>query len=133
MNHLNKKSFTTLFTMASRRIKYLHINQGKETCILKFTKYCWRKLRHKIKCLWIKRSNYRVDVLCLLAQSCPTLCDFMFYSQPDSSFHGDSLSKNNGMGCHPLFQGIFSTQVSHMASGFFTVWTTKEAHKYWSG
>ena len=25
------------------------------------------------------------------------------------------------------------TQVSHIASGFFTVWASREAHEYWSG
>ena len=28
--------------------------------------------------------------LCLAAQLCPTLCDFMDYSLPESSVHGDS-------------------------------------------
>jgi len=31
-------------------------------------------------------------------------------SLPGSSVHGDSLGKNTGVGCHPLLQGIFSTQ-----------------------
>ena len=32
---------------------------------------------------------------------------------PGSSVHGDSPGKNTGVGCHALFQGIFSTQESH--------------------
>ena len=35
-------------------------------------------------------------VLCLVAQSCPTLCDPMDCSLPASSIHGDSPSKNTG-------------------------------------
>ena len=43
-------------------------------------------------------------------QSCPTLCDPMDYSLPDSSVHGDSPGKNTGVSCHALNQGIFLTQ-----------------------
>ena len=43
-------------------------------------------------------------VLCLVAQSCPTLCDPMDCSLPGSSVHGDSPSKNTGVGCHALLQ-----------------------------
>ena len=62
--------------------------------------------------------------VCLVAQSCPTLCNTMDCSPPGSSVHGDSSGKNTGVGCHALLQGIFSTQGSnppHIASGFFTV------------
>ena len=47
-------------------------------------------------------------VLCLVAQSCLTLCDPM-----DSSVHEDSPGKNTGVGCHALLQGIFPTQGSN--------------------
>ena len=49
--------------------------------------------------------------MCLVAQSCPTLCDPMDCSPPGSSIHGDSPGKNTGVGCHALLQGIFPTQV----------------------
>ena len=51
-------------------------------------------------------------VLCLVAQSCPTLCNPMDCSPPGSSVHGDSPGKNTGVGCHALLQGIFPTQGS---------------------
>ena len=51
-----------------------------------------------------------VLVLCLLAQSCPILCDPMDCNLPSSSVHGDSPGKNTGVGCHALLQGIFPTQ-----------------------
>ena len=54
-------------------------------------------------------------------------------SLPDSSVHGDSSGKNTGVGCHACLQGIFPTQVSCIAGGFFTIWITREAHEYWSG
>ena len=47
---------------------------------------------------------------------------------PGSSVPGDSPGKNTGVGCHALLQGIFRTQLSHIAGRFFTVWATREAH-----
>ena len=49
-----------------------------------------------------------------LAQSCPTLCDPMDCSMPDSSVLRDSPGKNTGVGCHALLQGIFPTQVLNL-------------------
>ena len=43
--------------------------------------------------------------VCLVAQSCPTLCDPMDCSPPGSSVHGDSSGKDIGVGCHALLQG----------------------------
>ena len=64
-------------------------------------------------------------VLCLVTQSCLTLCNPMDCNPSGSSAHGDSRGKNTGVGCHFLLQGIFptqgSTQVSHIAGRFFTV------------
>ena len=48
--------------------------------------------------------------LCLVAQSCPTLCDPMDCSPSGSSILGDSQGKNAGVGFHALLQGIFPTQ-----------------------
>ena len=48
--------------------------------------------------------------LCLVAQSCPTLCDPMDCSPSGSSVLGDSPGKNAGVGCHALLQEIFPTQ-----------------------
>ena len=63
-------------------------------------------------------------MLCLVAQSCPTLCNPMDCSPTGFSVHGDSLSKYTTVGCHALLQGVFPTQdltqVSHIAGRFFT-------------
>ena len=63
-------------------------------------------------------------LLCLVTQSCLTLCDPMDYSPPCFSIHGDSPGKNTGVGCHALHQGIFPTQRSnpgsHIAGGFLS-------------
>ena len=45
----------------------------------------------------------------------------------------NSPAQNTGVGNHSLLQGIFPTQVSHMAGGFSTSWATREAQEYWSG
>ena len=50
---------------------------------------------------------------CLVAESCPSLCDPMDCSPPGSSVRGDSPCKNTGVGCHALLQGIFPTQGSN--------------------
>ena len=52
-------------------------------------------------------------VLCLVTQSCLTLCNTMDCTPPGSSVHGDSPGKNTGLGCHALLQGIFLTQGSN--------------------
>ena len=55
-----------------------------------------------------------VTSLCLVAQSCLTLCDPLDCSPQGSSVHGDSPGKNTEMGCHALLQGIFPTQQSNL-------------------
>ena len=53
-------------------------------------------------------------MLCLVTQSCPTLCDPWTVGSPvGSSIHRDSPGKNTGMGCHVLLHGIFPTQESN--------------------
>ena len=54
-------------------------------------------------CLWGISSKTRCAVLCLVAQSCPTLCNSMDCSPPGSSVHGDFPGKDNWSGwlCPP--------------------------------
>ena len=72
-------------------------------------------------------------VLCLVAQSCLTLCHPIDCSPSGSSVHGDSPGKTTGVRCLALLQGIFPTQVSCIAGEFFTIWDTSETQEYWSG
>ena len=62
--------------------------------------------------------------VCLVVQSCQTLCDPMDCSLPGSSVHGGSPGKTTGVGCYALLQGSSQprdqTQVC-IADGFFTV------------
>ena len=48
---------------------------------------------------------------------------------PGSSVHGDSPSKNTGVGCHALLQGIFPNPVLPRCRWIFTIWATREALK----
>ena len=50
--------------------------------------------------------GYSSTILVLVVQLCPTLCDPMNCSPPDSSVHG----KNTGVGFPTLLQEIFPTQ-----------------------
>ena len=54
-----------------------------------------------------------LTVLCLVVQSCSTLCNTVDSSLPGSSVHGDSKGRNTGEGCYALPQGNFPTQESN--------------------
>ena len=56
----------------------------------------------------------------LVTQSCLTLCDPMDCSPPGSSVHGKS--KNTGVDCHSLLQGIFPTHGLNV--GLLHCWQT---------
>ena len=58
-------------------------------------------------------ASYPMLCVCLVAQSCLTLCNPMDFSLPGSSVCGDCLSKNTRVGCHALLQGILPTQGSN--------------------
>ena len=74
------------------------------------TSFCSAYLRHLYVKIFINSIvNITCAMLCLVAQSCPTLHDPMGCSPPGSSVHGNSPGKNTGVGCHALLQGIFPT------------------------
>ena len=52
--------------------------------------------------------------MCLVTQSCPTLCNPMDSSLLGFSVHEDSPGKNTGVGCRALLQGIFPNQGSNL-------------------
>ena len=54
--------------------------------------------------------NHNNSWMCLVAQSCLTLCEPMDYSLSGSFVQGHSRGKNTGVGCHTLLQRIFLTQ-----------------------
>ena len=92
----------------------------------------WRSLRYFAKLLCLQFHLY-VKV----TQSSRTLCDSMGCSLPGSSVRGILQARVLGWLAVP-FSRVSSqsrdwTQVSNVAGGFFTVWATREAPKYWSG
>ena len=52
--------------------------------------------------------------VCLVTQSCPTLCDPGDCSPAGLSVHGGPPGTNTEVGCHALLQGIFPTQGSNL-------------------
>ena len=65
------------------------------------------------------------------SQSCSILCDPM----DTRLLHPwDFLGKSTGVGCHFLLQGTSwprdRTQVSHIVDRHFTVWATRDVHKF---
>ena len=74
--------------------------------------------------------------MCLVTQSCLTLCSPMDVSPTGSFVHGDSPGKNTGVGCHALLKWIFPTQGSDPGLPhcsllqFFTIWATRETLIY---
>ena len=72
-----------------------------------------------------------VCVLCAWSLSQVRLCNSTDCSLPGSSVHGDSSSKNTGVGRLSLLRSSSQprdpTQVSHIAGGFFTIWATRKA------
>ena len=66
------------------------------------------------RCRWWKFSYIEIctRMRTKSRQSCPTLCDLMDCNQPGSPVYGISHfpTKNTGVGCHFLLQGIFPTQ-----------------------
>ena len=73
----------------------------------------WCQMRSMVRkqtgLLILTAEKHTCAALCLVAQSCLTLCDPMDHSPPGSSVPGDSLSKNTEVGCHAILQGIFPT------------------------
>ena len=69
-------------------------------------------------------------MLCLVAQSCPTLCDPP-WSPPDSSVHGILQEGILEWAAMPSSRGSSQprnwTRFSWIAGGFFTSWATSEA------
>ena len=89
--------------------------------------------------VWFEHSNclhITVNVLMKrkveVTQSCLTLCDPM-----DCTVHGILQGRILEWVDFPFSRGSSKprdrTQVSHIADGFFTSWTTREAQEYWSG
>ena len=84
--------------------------------------------------LW-EHTKGMLKVKVLVTQSCPTLCDPMDHSSPGSSPRGILQATVLEWVAIPFSMGSSRprdwSQVSHIASGFFTIWATREAP--WEG
>ena len=105
---------------------------------------CRKSFQENSSCVYDKNSpesGNKGDVtqhcaVCLVTQSCPILCDPMNCNPPGFSVHGDSPSRNIGLDCHALLQGIFPTQrpnpgLPHCRWIIYCL-SHKEAQEYWS-
>ena len=76
-------------------------------------------------------------MLCLIAQSCLTVCDPMDCSPPGSSVKGILQARILEWVAMPSSrrspQLRYRTEVSHITAWFFIVWATREAQEYWIG
>ena len=81
-------------------------------------------------------ANRLCAVLCLVTQSCLTLCDPMGCSLPGSAM-GILQARILEWVVMPSSRGSsqprYQTQVSRIAGRFFTIWATREAKEYLSG
>ena len=92
-------------------VKLSHNYLRKSTTYLMLLTYT-KQLHFHAECASCHLNILRdiICAVCLVAQSCLTLCDPMDSSPPGSSVHGDSPDKNTRVGFHALLQGIFPTQ-----------------------
>ena len=81
---------------------------------------------------FLNKLGITLPCVCLVTQSCPTLCDPMDCSLPGSSVHGILQARILEWIAMPSSRESFwprnQTGVSHVAGRFFTSWATREAH-----
>ena len=107
-----------------------------------FTEVIWTKINCFTLLIFLGQNSeapmcFAWLVLCLVTQSCLTLCDPMDCSPPGSSVHGILQARilewvampSSGESSQPRDQ----IQVSRIAGRCFTLWATREAQGYWSG
>ena len=98
------------FVVKDGEALYNQQKQDLELTVAQIMGFLLPKFRLKLKKVEKTTRSFRY-VLCLVAQSCMTLCNCRGCSPPGSSVHGDSPGKSTGVGC--LLQGIFPTQRSN--------------------
>ena len=74
------------------------------------------------KCLCMCVCMYTCIIcICLVIQSCLTLCDPLDCSLLGSSVHGDSPGKNTGVGCHALLTYTYTHTHTHTHTHIYIV------------
>ena len=91
----------------------------------------WHTHGYKALCWFYKWPTSLIDVVPFFL--CPL---FILYDPMDYTVHGILQPRLLEWVAFPFSRGSSQprdqTQVSHIAGGFFTSWTTREAHEYWS-
>ena len=68
--------------------------------------------------------------MCLIARSCPTLCDLVDCSPPGSTVRGNFHARILEWVTSPISRGSSPprdrTPISNIVVGFFTIWATRE-------
>ena len=121
----------------------LHVEYENMIQMNLFAKYKWthrhRKWtygyqRGKVEGREDKLGVWDWHVCMLVTQSCPTLCDPMDCSLPDSAVHGILQTRMLKWVVIPFSRGSSwprdQNQVSWIAGGFFTTWATREDLMY---
>ena len=110
---LSSLHFTLLFHFDQESLQFLFTfcHKGGVICISEVIDISPGELDFSLCFIQLSISHdVLCAVLCLVTQSCLTLCNPMDCSPPGYSVHGDSPGKNTGVGCHFFLQGIFLTQ-----------------------
>ena len=106
--HFSSSQIWNCHVISQNSRDYLKIQQKFLTLSNAFSNTCRWQVRWKTD--FICRPTSR---MCLVVQSCLTLCDPMSCGPPGSSIQGDSPGNNTGVGCHAFLQRIFPTQGSN--------------------
>ena len=115
------------FDRASQSLAERHVPSTELEHLPAFLKATGTLKRIRIHaCLEVRVHDFHLPaVLCLVAQSCLTLCDPMDCSPPGSSVHGILQAWILGWVARPSSSGSSQprdrTQVSRIAGGFFTI------------
>ena len=112
---LSNFSYSPIFIIT----QIMYFTKNSMTQVLEWGAIAFSKKRKQKEAITIKLHTAEkkvvltlefIAVLCLDAQSCPTLCDPTDCSPQGSSVHDDSPGQNTGVGNLSLLQGIFLTQ-----------------------
>ena len=86
-------------------VLFVGVGGGEEKCLVSLVFSEFQRASSSSSEGWRQESQNSWAV-CLVTQSCPTLCDPMDCSPPDFSVHEVSPGKNTWVGCHALLQDI---------------------------
>ena len=132
--------------LANERGHYDSLAGKEESCVISWVNWqmlssrnfaAYPGLREAFRFMGSESLLFCCAVLCVGAQSCLTLCTLWTVSCQAPLSMGILQSRILEWDAMPSSKGSSRprdrTQVSHVVSGFFTAWATREAQEYWSG